>query len=138
MARLGLDGQTVFSGTLKGEERLAALAAADVVIYPGKDEIFGLVALEALLVATPPVVAADCGCGEVVARTGGGLVVPEGDVEAFASALRQVLENPRGWRARAQEGGEKVRLWIGEEVVAKQLEELYVDVLRSKVSRRPA
>ena len=69
--RLGLGSRVRFRGLLRGGERLAALAAADVVAYAGRDEVFGLVALESLLCGTPVVVANDCGCGEVVAGVGG-------------------------------------------------------------------
>ncbi len=48
-----LDDRTFFPGLLKGRERLEALADADVVVYPGRDEIFGLVPLEAILAGRP-------------------------------------------------------------------------------------
>src|SRR5262249_2846963 len=54
---LGLRGRALFTGLLTGSDRLAALAAADVVVYPSADEIFGLVPLESLLAGTPVIVA---------------------------------------------------------------------------------
>ena len=73
---LRLDGQVIRTGLLRDTSRLDALAAADVVVYPSRDEIFGLVPLEALLSGTPVVVCGDSGCGEVISRVGGGLIVP--------------------------------------------------------------
>ena len=58
--------RTIFTGLLRGQERLEALADADVVVYPSEDEVFGLVPLEALLCGTPVIVADDSGCGEIV------------------------------------------------------------------------
>ena len=84
---LGLEARTVFTGLLRGQERLDALADADVVVYPSQDEVFGLVPLEALLSGTPVIVAGDSGCGEIVSQTGGGQVVPLGDVDALARAI---------------------------------------------------
>ena len=71
--RLGLGERVVRPGLLRGRDRLEALAAADVVVYPSRDEVFGLVPLEALLCGTPVVVCDDSGCGEVIATVGGGL-----------------------------------------------------------------
>src|SRR5262249_169874 len=62
----GVAERTRFTGLLRGRERVEALVDADVVVYPGQDEIFGLVPLEALLCGTPVVVANDSGCAEVV------------------------------------------------------------------------
>ena len=58
---LGLDARVISAGLLTGAARLDALAAADVVVYPSRDEIFGLVPLEALLAGTPVIVCNDSG-----------------------------------------------------------------------------
>ena len=68
-----------FPGLLLGDDRNAAYVDADVVAYPSTDEIFGLVAAEALMCQTPVVVCDDSGCGEVVRAAGGGRLVPYGD-----------------------------------------------------------
>lgn len=47
-----LRDRTVFTGLLSGRERLEALTAADLVVYPSDHEVFGLVPVEALLCAT--------------------------------------------------------------------------------------
>ena len=92
---LGIEHRTIFTGLLRGRDRLEALADADVLVYPSQDEIFGLVPLEALLCGTPVVVADDSGCGEVVRITGGGHVVPLGDVDALSRAIDVVLTSPQ-------------------------------------------
>ena len=86
--------RTIFTGLLRGHERLDALADADVVVYPSEHEIFGLVPLEALLVGHTGVVTDDCGCGEVISSVGGGIVVSVGDVPGIARAIDDVLEPP--------------------------------------------
>ena len=47
-----------------------------VVVYPSKDEVFGLVPLEALLAGTPVIVCGDSGAGEIIGTMGGGHIVP--------------------------------------------------------------
>jgi len=124
-----LGASTRFAGLLEGRDRLDALAAADVVVYPSADEIFGLVALEALLCGTPVVVADGSGCGEIVATLEGGQVVPLGDADAMAAAIDQVLAAPANWRQRARFAADTIRNRFGADVVAEQLEALYRELL---------
>jgi glycosyltransferase involved in cell wall biosynthesis len=128
---LGLEGRTLFTGLLRGHDRLEALADADVLVYPSQDEIFGLVPLEALLSGTPAIVAGDSGCGEVMRAIGGGPVVPLGDVDALARAIDGVLAAPSEWRAAAAGAGSRVRAAYGGDVVCAQLEHLYGDMIAS-------
>jgi glycosyltransferase involved in cell wall biosynthesis len=127
IAQLGVAARTVVTGLLEGRERLELLADADVVVYPSEHEIFGLVPLEALLAGTPVVVANDSGCGEVIASTGGGLVVP-GDVAAIASAIEHVLGAPAHWRTAAVHASRRVRATYAAEHVCARLEAVYREV----------
>ena len=126
---LGLEPRTLFTGLLKGRERLEALADAEVLVYPSQDEIFGLVPLEALLCGTPVVVADDSGCGEVVQGTGGGQVVPLGDADALARAIEVVLASPTDWRTAASIAAGRVRLAYAGDVVSAQLEQMYAEMI---------
>jgi glycosyltransferase involved in cell wall biosynthesis len=123
--RLGLGPRVRFAGLLRGRERLQALAAADVVAYAGRDEVFGLVPLEALLCGTPVVVANDSGCGEVIGRVGGGLAVPPGDAAALARAIARVLAEPERWREASRGAAEAIRRLFGADAVAAACEAIY-------------
>jgi glycosyltransferase involved in cell wall biosynthesis len=126
----GLTGRTFFTGLLQGEERLEALVDAAVVVYPGRHEIFGLVAIEALLCGSPVVVSDDSGCGEIVRATGGGQVVAEGDAEAFASAIGEVLDHPVSWGAAARAAIPQIVMRFSDSVVCQRLEQIYRDAAR--------
>ena len=126
---LGLDERTRFTGLLTDRDRLEALAAADVLVYPSEDEIFGLVPLEALLSGTPVIVADDSGCGEIIGGTGGGLVVPVGSHEALARAIDSVLNMPAEWRAAASHAALRVRTLYGDDAVCAELEQVYRSVI---------
>ena len=132
---LGLNERTIFTGLLRERERLEALADADVLVYPSQNEIFGLVPLESLLVGTPVVVAGDSGCGEVVRATGGGEVVPAGDVDALAAAIDGVLKAPAHWKAAAAAAAGRVRSSYGAGAVCSQLEHLYNDIVGAPEER---
>lgn len=121
--RLGVHSRVVFTGLLRGGERLEALADADVVVYPSRDEVFGLVAVEALLAGTPVIVADDSGCAEVIAATGGGRVVAQGDAAALAVAVREVLAMPD--RYQVAEADRRIRGWLAGDAIAARVETVY-------------
>ena len=129
--RLGVAARVVFTGLLRGVERLEALADADVVAYPSRDEVFGLVAVEALLAGTPVIVADDSGCAEVIAATGGGRVVAQGDVAALAAALRDVLAAPA--RYQVAEADRRIRAWLAGDAIAARVETVYEALVATRV-----
>jgi glycosyltransferase involved in cell wall biosynthesis len=81
------------AGTLEGPDRLALLVDADVLAYPSTHEVFGLVPFEGLMCGAPVVVGGDCGCGELVAEAGAGLLVDGGDVAGLRRALHSLLDD---------------------------------------------
>lgn len=130
VAELGLGDRVHFPGLLLGDDKTAAYVDADVVAYPSTDEIFGLVAAEALMCGAPVVVCDDSGCGEVVQAAAGGLLVPYGDPPALAAALGGLLDDPARRRACADSGRRFVERYLSWEVVAEQTRALYREVLR--------
>jgi hypothetical protein len=129
IGRLGVRQRCTEVGVLTGRDRLAALAAADVVVYPSTDEVFGLVAVEALLAGTPVIVAGDSGCGEVVGdlagRGGGAMVVPAGDAAALAAAIDGILAAPLDWRQAAARAGRRAAERFGADRIAAEMVEVY-------------
>jgi glycosyltransferase involved in cell wall biosynthesis len=133
VSRMGVEARTIFTDLLQGRARLELLASADVVVYPSEHEIFGLVPLEALLAGTPVVVADDSGCGEVIAATGGGLVV-KGDADSLRSAVDHILDAPAHWKAAAVEAAKRVKVRYASDVVCAQLEQVYRAVSKARNS----
>jgi glycosyltransferase involved in cell wall biosynthesis len=130
-----LDGnpRVTHVGLLTGRDRLDALAAANVVVYPSRHEVFGLVPLEALLSGSPVIVCNDSGAGEVIGRVGGGHIVPVDDVESLASAMESMLAANGIWRQRARTAALRVRQLFAADIVCERLESLYRDVLGRNV-----
>lgn len=127
--RLGLEPRTRFTGLLTGPSRYAALAAADVVVYPSYGEVFGLVPLEALQAGTPVIVSNDNGCGEIIGEIGGGLLVAPGNPALLAAAVGKILDSLPRWRAAAAQAGAEASRRFHPDVVAAQLEEVYREVV---------
>ena len=88
----------VTPGYLDEADLRPVVAGASVLVLPSRDEGFGLPVLEAMAAGTP-VVASDL---PVLREVGGehASYAAVGDAEAFAAALRQVLEAPGDAAAR--------------------------------------
>jgi glycosyltransferase involved in cell wall biosynthesis len=137
---LGVADRVVRVDLLRGRDRLDALAAADVVVYPSRDEIFGLVAVEALLCERPVVVCGDSGCGEIIGTVGGGDIVPFGDSAALARAIASVLADSQTWRARVRMAARRARELFSADRVCGQIEHVYGELVegRAEAAPRPA
>jgi glycosyltransferase involved in cell wall biosynthesis len=104
-------------------------AEMDVVAVPSRATVtwaeqFGRVLVEAMLCGRP-VVGYDSGeIGWVVRTAGGGEVVPEGDVEGLAAALRGLQREPRRREALARAGRDGAERHFGVEAAATALEDL--------------
>lgn len=81
-----------FAGRLSDDELLQAYADCDVFCAPSRYESFGLVQVEAMMMARP-VVACDAGGMRETIRDAGVLVAP-GDAAALQAALRALVDDP--------------------------------------------
>lgn len=126
---LGIRARTLLTGLLAGHDRLEALADADVVVYPSKDEIFGLVPIEAILSGTPVIVANDSGCGEVIGRVGAGLIVQQGHVGELAHAIGRMLDEGGSWKQATGDAAGRIRSWFSADAVCAALERLYAETI---------
>jgi glycosyltransferase involved in cell wall biosynthesis len=90
-------------GYLSPPEIDRALGDSTVAVFPYRPELDQSGALLRTLGAGVPAVAYDVGgIAEPVRRFGAGLVVPPGDVDALADAVRLVLQDPEPFRAGAR------------------------------------
>jgi glycosyltransferase involved in cell wall biosynthesis len=89
-----LDGRVEFRGAVPRAEALELLAGATAAVLSSDWENLPHAAVEALALGVPVVATAVGGVPEVVRDGENGLLVPAGDVEALAAALRRVAEDP--------------------------------------------
>lgn len=134
---LGVDARVRFVGFLPDEQKLAAYADADVVAYPSEHEIFGLVPFESLMCGTPVVVCDDSGCGEVLGAADAALLVPYGDAQALADALRRFLGDPEFGRATVARGRRHIEDHLGWDRVAERTVALYHEILERRRCAAP-
>ncbi|MBM3898977.1 MAG: N-acetyl-alpha-D-glucosaminyl L-malate synthase BshA [Gemmatimonadetes bacterium] len=124
--RLGVAADVRFLGKI---DTVAPLfAAADVYVFPSESESFGLSALEALASGVPVVAARVGGVPEVVCDGVTGALLPLGDVEGMAQAVRGFLDPGRWSEASAAAAADARARFATSDVVARY-ERLYADAM---------
>jgi D-inositol-3-phosphate glycosyltransferase len=104
-AEAGVAENFRFMGARPQSDLPTFYSAADALAITSRYETFGLVALEAAACALPAVAFDTGGLSSAIENGGSGLLVPDGDNEAFADAALQILTSPElrarlGRRAR--------------------------------------
>lgn len=118
-----------FRGSLPRDEALRVVAGAEAGLLSSAWENLPHSAVEALSVGVPMVATAVGGVPEVVHDGENGLLVPPGDPEALAAAIRRVLEEP-GLRARLAAGAKPSVEAISSEAIYGRLEALLAEAAR--------
>lgn len=133
---LGLQSFTEFPGRLSPAVLPTYFGAADVCVVPSHYEPFGLVAIEAMACRTP-VIASDVGGLQYTVRSEEtGLLVPPKDELAFAAAIDRVLLNS-SWQQELGQGARKhVEEKFSWEGVARQLADLYLQLIAESESAK--
>jgi len=101
---------------------------ATALVLPSEWEAFGQVLVDAMAAGTPAIGTYAGAMPEVLDGGRSGLLVPFGDVDDLARALRAVVEEPVATRGRVQRGLERVTRWDWSEV-ARQHRELYRSIV---------
>jgi glycosyltransferase involved in cell wall biosynthesis len=123
--KLHLQDQVLFAGPLYGQDKLAAMRDADVLVSPSLYEIFGLVPFEALMCGTPVLVAEDSGLGQLIRESGAGYLAPYGNPHALAEALRHIFSHPDEAEQKVKAGQRFIRERLSWKKNTSELEILY-------------
>ena len=121
-----LDKRIVLTGYVDSQQRLEALASADVFALPGTGEGLSMAVLEAMAAGLPLILSPGNNLPEA-AETGAGLIV-EPAVAPLADALRDVLTNPARRQVMAAQARELVRERFTWAQAAAELEEIYRNI----------
>ena len=93
-AFMGINPPRVRFAGVQPANRVAALMCdSDLFLWPAIDEAFGMVFIEAQACGLPVVAGNSGGVAAVVAAGRSGMLVPVGDVDAFAAATQTLLSN---------------------------------------------
>jgi glycosyltransferase involved in cell wall biosynthesis len=128
---LGLTDRLSFPGFVR--DMPTFWRSLDVAIFTTPKEPFGLRIIEPMTCGTP-VVAYRTGFGSdelIEDRVTGHLIDTFGDAEAMAARCLDAVRDTKQWTAMSQAGRSKVRTEFSLERMARSINELYADVLRS-------
>jgi glycosyltransferase involved in cell wall biosynthesis len=110
MAAAGLSAEFTYHGALSREDKMSFLRDVDLLCVPTEYvEPKGLFVLEALANGTPVVLPAHGAFPEILARTGGGILVEPNDPHALADSLENMICDTDRRGELAAQGAEGVR-----------------------------
>jgi glycosyltransferase involved in cell wall biosynthesis len=95
-----------FTGALAHDPTLALVQTADIFVLPSFAEGIPIALMEAMAARVPCVSTTACGIPELIRHGEEGLLVPPGDENSLAEALRRLLED-EGLRAQLGEAGRR-------------------------------
>ena len=127
-ADLGLAEKVLFLGEVPYGELPAVYAAADVMAISSDYESFCFAAIEAMATGLP-VLTTDCAWVPRLVEDGAGLVVPVGDVAAFAAGLKKLADNPALRRRMGATGRQQVLERHTWPASAEKLKRLYAGLV---------
>ena len=128
--KLNLDGMVHFTGRLTHEELAQHYSAAQIAVVPSLYEGFGIPAAEAMACGTPIIATTGGALPEVVGDAG--ILVPPGNADALAVAIKQLLNDKKAQRQMSEAGRKRVREKFNWEQAARQTLEVYQEVLSTR------
>ncbi len=121
------DPRIVLTGYLEGEERLAALAAADLFVLPALGEGMSMAVLEAMAAGVPVIISPECHLPQVMTYGAGLVVLPQ--KAGLIAALRETLADEAMRQAMGRQGRALVQEHFTWASAAAALERVYQQVL---------
>jgi glycosyltransferase involved in cell wall biosynthesis len=105
------------------------LSAAEVYAFPSSHEGFPVAPIEAMACGLPLVAADASGVSDILegGEASGGLLVPRGDVDAFAGALGRILDNEELRRELGERARRRVKDFFSLEVVGRRLYDFFLE-----------
>jgi glycosyltransferase involved in cell wall biosynthesis len=107
------------------DDRAALYAAADVCVYPSREEPFGNVVVEAWSCGVPLVTTRTAGPSWLVRHGEDALLTPVEDAAALAQAIRQILRSPELRDRLVAHGRERIAAEFSETAVVSRYAELF-------------
>ncbi|MBI4594856.1 MAG: glycosyltransferase, partial [Candidatus Tectomicrobia bacterium] len=136
ISSLKLGDKVLYTGFLGGQDKLSALVDADVVAQTSVYEQGAWAPIEGALCGTPIVVTGHTGAGEDVKRMDAGYLVEYGNKKQLADILANILRSPDEGRNKAKRAADYVRANLSMNKNIENYEQLYMECLRLKESKR--
>ena len=122
--RLGLEGQVMFTGQIREQDKAPLYSAATVFAFPSLYEGFGMPVLEAMACGTPVVTSNRSALPEVAGDAG--VLVDPYDTEAISQAIAELLDSQERREDLSRRGLDRARHFTWRQV-AEQTVRVYQD-----------
>jgi len=122
--QLGVSHRIHFTGLLTGSELAQAYCDADLLILVSHRENFGMVAVEAMVMGLPVLLAREVGIAAEVEKAKAGMLVNANPIE-IGNAWRLLLLNQKLREEMGKNGENLVRRQFASEMVANQMLKLF-------------
>lgn len=132
VSSLGLTDQTSFPGFVAGKDKDLLLQGSDIFVLPSFSENFGIAVAEAIAAGLPAILTPDIQISPEIAAAKAGLVV-EGEEEALANAIAQLLTSPQQRQVMGENGKSLASHRYSWSAIASHLTDAY----RSIIDRQP-
>ncbi len=137
VAQHGLQDRVIFTGMLRGRERIEALVDADLFVLPSYQENFGIAVVESLAAGTPVVISDQVNIHHEIAAAGVGGVVPN-RAEPLAAEIERWLGDERVRHEAAQRARAFVRDHYDWDEIARRWAGHYASLARPRLHRSVA
>jgi glycosyltransferase involved in cell wall biosynthesis len=115
-----------YLGEVDRAEKIEMLDSIDILSVPTSyPEAKGIYVLEALARGVPVVQPAHGSFPELIAKTGGGVIVAPGDAQSLADAIAELLSNPARRRELGHAGRAAVESGMTEDQMANRMLDVY-------------
>jgi len=122
-----------FVGQIAPEEVPDCFKTHDVFLFPSRYEGFGITLIEALAAGCTPIASLITGVtDDIVLDQDRGLIIPQGNFQALARAIRFMYENP-SIRSKMQKKG---IAWASDNVAIDKVCYKYFELLQSKIKNQ--
>jgi glycosyltransferase involved in cell wall biosynthesis len=136
LRKAGLEGEFVYHGEVDRTEKIRFLQGLDVLSVPTVyEEPKGMFLLEAMASGVPVVQPRRGAFPEIVAKTGGGLIVDADDPDALADGILALRRDPARAAALARAGAAGVREHYDVNRMAETAETVYAAVAKGTGGR---
>lgn len=105
---LGLSDRVTFTGSLGEGQIIEAMRSADIFVLSSHAEPLGVVSMEAMSMQVATIATNAGGVGEIITDGVDGKLVPPGDSESLAAAIRELVEDPATMRRLAVAGRQSI------------------------------
>jgi colanic acid/amylovoran biosynthesis glycosyltransferase len=132
----GVTGRVTFHGSKRSDEVVALLANAQILMAPsvtaanGDKEGIPVVLMEAMAQGLPVLSTLHSGIPELVRNGENGVLVPERDADALASALVELIRTPESWPLRLRNARQTVEAEFDSARLTLGLERLFTEMQR--------